>query len=124
MNDDRAFRHDFARHAPANLDGLHLDAPEEMHVRFPIDDDVLRDQAARNLADEIDRGGADALHIPAHLAFNQGGAAGHRRAAQVALRRNVNLTLGLDRAAEARGDLVIPQVDVRAAFRTKTRRGG
>src|SRR2546423_3414490 len=123
MNDHRAFRYDLAGHLSANLNAFDLEPPEEMHVRLAVDDNVFRDQAARNLAYIIDRGRADALHVAAHFSFDQRGAAGHGGAAQVALRRDMNLALSFDRAAEARGDLVIPQVDMRAAFRAEARGG-
>ena len=121
MDDDGPFRDDLARHPAANFDRLDLDPSEKMDVRFAVDDHILGDEAPGNLADVIDRRGADAVHVTAHLSFNERGAAGDGRAAQVAFRRDVDLALRLDRAAEARGDLVIPQVNVRAASRAKCR---
>src|SRR2546423_9243196 len=92
-----------------------------MHVRFPIDHDVLGNQASGDLADAINGRRAPAIHVAAHLAFDERGAASHCRAAQVALRRDVDFPLSLDRAAEAGRNFVTAQVDMRAALRAETR---
>ena len=122
MNYDRAFRHDLARHSAANLDGFHLDAPEEMHVRFAIDHDVVSDQPAGNFSDVIDGRGPEAIHVAAHLSFDHRRATSHGGAAEIAFRRDMDLALGLDRTTEACGDFVIPQIDVGTALRAETRR--
>ena len=107
-------------HPASDLDALDLNAPEEMDVRFAVDDDVVRGEAAGNFPDEIDRGCADAIHVAAHFPFDEGRAAGHHRAAEIAFRGDVNLALGLDGPAKAGRDFIMAQVDVGTALRAKT----
>ena len=80
---------------------------------------------ARDLAAKIDRGRAEAMQVAAHFPFDQRGAADHAAAAQIPFRGEMNFAVGANRAAEARRDLVIAQVDVLAALRANRRgRGG
>ena len=51
VNNDRAFGHDFTRHVAANFDALDADAPEELHIRFALDQNMFRGQPAGNFAD-------------------------------------------------------------------------
>ncbi len=82
---------------------------------------MFRRQPSGNLADEIDRGRAEAMHVAAHFTFDQRGAAGYAAAAEIAFRGQMDLAVRSNRAAEARGDLVIAQVDVLAALRANRR---
>src|SRR5437588_7348563 len=123
MNDDGRVGHDLSAHPASNLDALHADLPEKLHVGFPLHQNVLGRQASRNLADVIYRRGAGTMHVAAHFSFDQGGAAANARAREIALRGQMDCAMRANGAAETRGDFVIAQIDVRAALRAD-RRGG
>ncbi len=78
---------------------------------------MLRREPSGDLAGEIDRGRTKALQIAAQFTFDQRRAARHVAAAEIAFRGQMDLPVGLNRAAEARGDFVVAQIDMLAAFR-------
>src|SRR4051812_21437418 len=82
-------------------------------------------QASRNFAAKIDRSRAETMEVAPQLPFDQSGPAGNAAAAEIALGREMDFAVRPNRAAEARGDFIIAQVDVLAALRANRRgRGG
>ena len=121
MNNDRSFSDDFAGHPAADFDALDSNPPEELDDRFPIHQDVLRREPAGDLAGEIDRGPAEAMQIAAQFAFDQRSTTRHVAAAKIPLGGQMDLAVCSNRAAEARADFVIAQINVLAALWTNRR---
>ena len=82
-----------------------------------FDADVVGGQAARDFADEIDRGDLFALQIAAKLAFDQGRFADHAGAAEIAFRSEMKFATSPNGSTKTGGNFVIAQIDVRAAAR-------
>ena len=124
MNNDRSIRDDLTCHPATDFDALDSNPPEELDDRFPIHQNVLRRESARDLAGEIDRGPAQALQIAAQFAFDQRSTTRHVAAAKIPLGGQMDLAVCSNRAAEARANFVIAQINVLAALGTNRRVGG
>ncbi len=62
------------------------------------------------------------MQIAAQFAFNQGRPANHATAAQIGLGHEMHIATRSNRSAESAGDLVIAEINVRAASRADCRR--
>ena len=121
MNNDCSFRNDFACHTAADFDALDSNPPEELDDRFPLHQNMLRRQPAGDFAGEIDRGPAEAMQIAAQFTFDQRSTTRHVAAAKIPLGGQMDLAVCSNRAAEARANFVIAQINVLAALWTNGR---
>ena len=123
MNRHVRFRYDFAQHPSFDLNTGDADSPEELDVRFAFYDHVLRSQPSRDLPDEVDGRGPGTLQIAAQFSFDQGGTTNYVRAAEIPFGSKMQVAARANASAEAGGDFVIAQIDVRAASRAICRCG-
>jgi predicted transposase YdaD len=70
MNHDHRFRDDLPGHLPVDLDALHRQATEKLHLRFSLDDHLVCGQPARDLARVVDRGSPGAVKVAPQLSFD------------------------------------------------------
>jgi hypothetical protein len=93
-----------------------------MNIGFALDDDVARADAPGNLARKVNRGGI-AMQIAAQPPFDESRPANDAAAGQIAFCGQMHISACANCPAEPAGDLVVAQINMRAARRTDRRRG-
>jgi hypothetical protein len=86
-----------------------------MDIGFAFDHDSARAQAPGDFAREIDGGRIVAMQIAAQPPFDDGATANDAAAGQVAFGGQMHVAAGPNGTAEAAGDFIIAQINVRAA---------
>jgi hypothetical protein len=115
------FGNDFTRHSSLDFDTRDADAAEKLNVRLPFHDNVLRAQASWDFSDETDRGWSGTLQIASQFSFDQRGPANYTGAAEIAFGGEMKIAARANASTEVRRDLVIAQINVRAAPRAVCR---
>jgi len=91
------------------------DSSETVNIGLPIDYDTSRADTAGDLACEVDRRGVVAMQVTAQPALDQCGLANHTATAEVPFAREMNVSSCSNGATEPAGDLVVAEINVRAA---------
>ena len=86
-----------------------------MNIGFALDDDAPRADSSRNFPCEVDRSSVIAMQIASESALNEGAPTNHTAAAQIAFACEMYISSCPNRTAETAGDLVVAQINVRAA---------
>ncbi len=124
MNHDNSFGSYFASHVATNLDAFDADPAEKLDLGFPLNQHMLGREAAWDLPGVVDGGGPGTMKVAAELALDQSRATHDTAAAQIPPGGDVHLALRADRAAEAGGDFVVAEIEMRAALRANRGAGG
>src|SRR5438105_3344449 len=112
---DRPSGNNLGRHSALDVDVGDPHSPKTLNVGFTLDDYLLSPDSAWNFPDQIDRHQILAFKVAAQFSFDDGRVTDYARATEIALGGEVDVTAGPNGAAEAGDDLVITQIDMRAA---------
>jgi len=123
LNGDGSLSDHLSNHVAFDFDAASSHAAETLHIRLALDDDLPSHESARKFADKINRGRLRADQIAAQFSLDQGRLTSHARAAEIAFAGEMNITARANTAAKTGCNLVVAQVDVRAARRTICRYG-